>query len=285
MRHGLGRLLAYRTAGKFKSAFFITWNQEPNSLTDANWDAQLYDTKCNFVWERAKGVLDLLAPRPDERILDLGCGTAHLTADIASRGAHVVGVDRSSHMLRQAREKFPSIPFHLMDARSLAFSAEFDAVFSNAALHWIPQASDVVAGVACALKPGGRFVAEFGGKGNAARLVDAIETTLAGYGIAWSDLNPWYYPSIAEYATLLAHHGLEVREAVLFDRPTPLEDGEHGLATWLEMFGGSFIERLSENQRASFVRDVEAAARPALWKNGSWIVDYRRLRIAAWKAP
>jgi trans-aconitate methyltransferase len=235
------------------------------------------------VWEKGKGVVELLAPNPGERILDLGCGTGHLTAEIASRGAHVLGVDRSSTMLDQARRQFPDIQFAVADARAIGFSAEFDAVFSNAALHWIPQAAEVIAGIAKALKPGGRFVAEFGGKGNTGRLVNAIETTLAKYRIAWSEVNPWYYPSIAEYAALLEQHGIELRAAELFDRPTPLEDAEQGLATWLEMFGASFLNRLPDSRRAAFVRDVEAAARPDLWKNGSWVIDYRRLRIAAYR--
>jgi len=221
--------------------------------------------------------------QPGERILDIGCGTGHITAEIALRGAQVIGVDRSPDMLDQAREKFPAIAFELMDARTLAFSSEFDAVFSNAALHWIPQAAEVIAGVAKALKPGGRFVAEFGGKGNTARLVNAIDATLTQYGIAWSEVNPWYYPGIAEYATLLDQHGLEVRHAELFDRPTPLEDGEQGLATWLEMFCGVIVNRLSETHRDAFVHDLETAARPDLWRDGSWVMDYRRLRIAAWK--
>ena len=252
-------------------------------MTPTNWNANLYDAKYNFVWEKAKGVLELLAAQPGERVLDLGCGTGHLTAEIASSGVQVLGVDRSSDMLDQARRQFPNIRFELVDARALTFSSEFDAVFSNAALHWIPQAAEVIAGIGKALKPGGRFVAEFGGKGNTARVVNTLEITLAKYGISWSDVNPWYYPSIAEYAKLLEEHGLEARQAELFDRPTPLQDGERGLATWLEMFGGSFLNRLPENRRAAFMRDVETAAPPELWQNGAWVIDYRRLRIAAWK--
>lgn len=247
------------------------------------WNAELYDAKHSFVSEKAKGVVDLLAPKPGERILDLGCGTGTLTAEIAASGAQVIGVDRSSEMIGEARKKFLDLHFAICDARSLNFSAEFDAVFSNAALHWIPEAAPVVEGVSRALKPGGRFVAEFGGKGNVYNVVAALEIALTQLGISPAGANPWYYPSIAEYATLLEQHDLQVREAVLFERPTKLEDGERGLATWVAMFCGSFLERVPQTKRDDFLRATENAARPALWKSDHWELDYRRLRIAAGK--
>jgi trans-aconitate methyltransferase len=248
------------------------------------WNAGLYDAKHAFVWEKAKGVVQLLAAKSGERILDLGCGTGTLTAEIAACGAHVVGVDRSPEMIGEARKKFPAMQFEVCDARSLPFSGEFDAVFSNAALHWIPDADRVVQGVSHALRPGGRFVAEFGGKGNVQHVVTAIETADAEFGISANGANPWYYPSVAQYASLLEKHGLEVREAALFERPTKLEDSERGLEVWITMFGETFLQRVPPHQRNNFLRAVERAARPALWKTDHWELDYRRLRIAAWKA-
>ena len=135
-------------------------------MSAAKWDAKLYDAKHGFVWEKAKAVAELLAAKPGEHILDIGCGTGALTADIAAAGAEVLGVDRSAEMIAEAREKFPSLRFAVCDARTLPFANEFDAVFSNAALHWIPEAQQAVEGVVRALRPGGRLVAEFGGKGN-----------------------------------------------------------------------------------------------------------------------
>lgn len=252
-------------------------------MATSKWDAGLYDAKHSFVWEKAKVVVKLLAAQSGERILDLGCGTGTLTAEIAARGSQVIGVDRSSEMIKEACKKFPELRFEVCDARSLTFSEEFDAVFSNAALHWIPEAARVVEGVSRALRPGGRFVAEFGGKGNVRNVVQALEAALAHQGIPADGANPWYYPSIAEYATLLETHGLEVHEAVWFERPTRLEDGERGLATWVTMFCGSFTERVPEARRQDFLRAVENAARPALWKSDHWELDYRRLRIAARK--
>lgn len=247
------------------------------------WDAALYDSKHAFVWDKAKGLLELLEPQAGERILDLGCGTGQLTSEIAATGAHVVGVDRSAEMIAEARIKFPALSFEAVDARQLPFTEEFEAVFSNAVLHWIPDAEAVVRGVARSLRPGGRFVAEFGGKGNVQRVMTALESALVQMGLSPQGASPWYYPGIAEYSTLLERHGLEVRQALLFDRPTKLEDAERGLANWVTMFGDSFLSRLPESRRGEYLRAVEDAARPALWKTDHWELDYRRLRIAAWK--
>lgn len=252
-------------------------------MTSDKWDAKLYDAKHAFVWEKAKGVIGLLAAKSGERILDLGCGTGALTSEIALTGAEVVGVDRAVEMIEEARRKFPSLRFEACDARELRFVQEFDAVFSNAALHWIREAEQVVQGVAQALRPGGRFVAEFGGNGNVRKVISALETALRECGAPDSS-NPWYYPSIAQYSALLEKHGLEVREAALFDRPTKLEDAERGLEMWVRMFCGSFLERVPISQRDKYLRAVEAAARPALWNTDHWLLDYRRLRIAAQKS-
>ena len=254
-------------------------------MAESNWDAALYDAKHAFVWKKARALMRLLGPQPGEWILDLGCGTGQLCSEIAAHGAHVVGVDRSTEMIASARTKFPALHFLVADARALPFALEFDAVFSNAALHWIKEAEQVVRGIARALKPGGRFVAEFGGKGNIASLVAALEKSLTQMGASADGARTWYYPSIAEYSALLEKHALEVREAVLFERPTKLADGERGLANWIAMFGDSFSQRVPEPQRATYVRLVENAARPALWKAKHWELDYRRLRVVARKSP
>jgi len=255
------------------------------------WNAAEYDAKHAFVYEKAKGLVELLAPKSGERILDLGCGTGALTAEIAARGAEVLGVDRSEEMIAQARKKFPALRFELMDARELRANGGFDAVFSNAVLHWIPEAEEVIAGVAralkpaCAGRPGGRFVAEFGGKGNIQRLVAGFHRALAALGMRPPDeVGPWFYPSVAEYAGLLERHGLEVREASLFDRPTALEEGERGLENWIRVFRKTFMEKMGEADAQQWIREVEQQCRGELFRDGSWVLDYRRLRIAAWKA-
>jgi trans-aconitate methyltransferase len=251
----------------------------------AKWDANLYDEKHAFVWEKARGLVDLLAPQLGERILDLGCGTAQLTSEIVARGAEVVGVDRSAEMIEEARKKFPALRFEVCDARELRFQEEFDAVFSNAVLHWIPDAEPVIVGIARALKPGGRFVAEFGGRGNVQGIMDAFMGALTTFEIHADGASPWFYPSIGEYCALLERHSLEVEQAVLFDRPTKLEDGERGLANWIQMFGAPIVNRVLEPKREAYLREVERLARPALWKADHWELDYRRLRIVARKLP
>jgi len=247
----------------------------------SQWNAELYDDKHSFVWKMAAGVLELLEAKSGERILDLGCGTGHLTAQIAGTGAKVVGVDKSPDMIQQAREKYPALQFEVMDAREMAFPESFDAVFSNATLHWIKEPERVIAAIAKTLRPGGRFVAEFGGKGNTRELLAAVERAWAKLGLPEPAPKPWYYPSIAEYAALLEEHGFEVTYAILFDRPTPLEDGEHGLRNWLEMFGAVFLDKLPVDQREQAIAAVEREARPALFHDGRWVMDYRRLRVVA----
>jgi trans-aconitate methyltransferase len=248
------------------------------------WNAAQYDAKHAFVYEKAKALVDLLAPKAAERILDLGCGTGALTTEIAARGAEIMGVDASAAMVAQARKKFPALQFEVCDARKLGFEGEFDAVFSNAVLHWIPEAEQVIEGVARALMPGGRFVAEFGGKGNIQRLVAGFHRAFSALGMQEPEgVSPWFYPSVAEYSALLERHGLEVRQASLFERPTVLEEGERGLENWIRVFRQTFMEKMGEENAQRWIREVERQCRDELFRDGSWVLDYRRLRIAAWK--
>jgi len=244
------------------------------------WNAGLYDDKHSFVWKMAAGLVDLLEAQPGQRILDLGCGTGQLTGKIAETGAQVVGVDKSPEMIRQAREAYPKLRFEVMDAREIFFAEPFDAVFSNATLHWIKEPEKVIAGIAKVLKPGGRFVAEFGGKGNVEELMAATERAWHKLGMGAAP-KPWYYPSLAEYAGLLEEHGLETTYATLFDRPTPLEDGAFGLHNWLQMFGGVFLNQLSAEERERALAAIEREARRALFHDDHWVMDYRRLRVVA----
>lgn len=248
---------------------------------DAKWDANLYDEKHSFVWKMAADLLDLLEAKRGECILDIGCGTGHLTAQIAATGAHVIGVDRSAEMIQQARAAHPSLAFEIMDARQLSFAQPFDAVFSNATLHWITEPERVVTAIAAILRPGGRFVAEFGGKRNVHEVVSAFSRAWKNLKLPGDFPNPWYYPSVAEYSSLLERHSLEITYTLLFDRPTPLEDGEHGLRHWLDMFGGSIASAIAPDVREKLKAEVEREARPHLFHDARWVMDYRRLRIVA----
>jgi trans-aconitate methyltransferase len=250
-----------------------------NTSHPTKWDADLYDDKHAFVWKYGASLVDLLAPGAGERILDLGCGTGHLTARIAELGAEVVGIDSSPEMIEEARRLFPDIRFEVADARDFGFDQPFDAVFSNAVLHWVKPPEQAVACVARALGPGGRFVAEFGGQGNVRAVIAALIAAARAIGLGdWEP--PWYYPSIGEYAPLLERAGLEVSTAALFDRPTPL-DGEDGLRHWTEMFARDLVGRVAPVDRDRFFRHLEDAARPGLHRDGTWFADYRRLRVVA----
>ena len=227
------------------------------------WNATRYDEFCSFVTNYGAALLTLLDPKPGERILDLGCGTGHLTNDIAKSGATVVGVDSSPEMIAKAQAAYPGIQFVVADGTSFRSDEVFDAVFSNAALHWMKPPEAVVETIAAALKSGGRFVAEFGGKGNVRSVTDVLGS------------HPWYYPSIAEYASLLERHGIDVETAALFPRPTAIE-GESALRDWFKMF---YAAPLNDGR----FEEIERALRPKLYRDGTWYMDYVRLRITARK--
>jgi len=240
------------------------------------WDSSLYESDHAFVWKYGAALLPLLNPQPGERILDLGCGTGQLTSEIAATGADTLGIDSSADMIGQARRNYPKLKFQLADARTFQIGESFDAVFSNASLHWIPDARPVVQAIYRALKPGGRFVAELGGKGNTTRVMTALEQ--AG---APNPLRTFYFPSVGEYSALLESEGLEVRLATLFDRPTELEDPVRGLEQWLLMFQRKAIETIPADLRRAAVANLEDRLRPTLFYDGKWHIDYRRLRVVA----
>jgi len=243
------------------------------------WDSSLYDDRHSFVWKKVGDLIDVLNPKVGERILDLGCGTGHLTAQIAARGAVVTGLDSSVSMIAQARRNYPKLGFVLGDAGAFGFDDPFDAVFSNAALHWIPEAVPVIASVARALRPGGRFVLEMGAKGNIARIVEVLGAVMREAGYA--PRNPWYFPSAGEYATLLERHRFEIEALWTIERWNQLEHPEKGLREWLEMFGGVWFEEVPEKDREGLVAEMESRLRAGLYRDGAWWADYRRLRLSA----
>lgn len=246
------------------------------------WDAELYEARHSFVWHFGEAALAMLDPKRGERILDLGCGPGHLTHKIAERGAAVTGVDASPEMIALARRNYPDLSFVLEDAARMQFSEEFDAVFSNAALHWMLEARAVAGAFARALRPGGRFVAELGGKGNLRQIESAVEKIAHRYLGANLPPRRTFFPSLSEYSALLESVGLEVRFARLFDRPTELE-GPHGMENWLDQFEGYYFENLPAQKRKEALSAVVEELRPVLFQEGKWRADYRRLQIAAVK--
>lgn len=247
-----------------------------------SWNPELYEARHAFVWQLGEGVIDLLAPKPGEKILDLGCGTGQLTHKISERGAEVTGLDASPEMIGQARQNYPHLRFVLEDAAHMRFESEFDAIFSNAALHWMLDVIGVASGAARALRPGGRFVAELGGKGNIALIEHAITTVAESYHGEGIPKKRTFYPSVAEYAGVLESCGLEARMAQVFDRPTPL-DGAQGMENWIRQFKWYYYDSLPDKQAEDALRETVDLLRPSLFRDGQWYADYRRLRIVAVK--
>jgi trans-aconitate methyltransferase len=241
------------------------------------WNVELYQDKHSYVWEYGTKILAMLAPQPRERILDVGCGTGQLTAEIAAVGAEVVGLDLAEDAIAQCRQHYPHIEFKVANGANFTCEQSFDAVFSNAALHWIQPPAAAAQCIYQALKPGGRFIAEFGGKGNVQQIIEAMNQALAE-----PEYNPWYFPSIGEYSTLLEQAGFKVNYAALFPRPTKLE-GEQGLVNWIEMFAGSRIATLSTLTKTARMQQIESKLRPSLYRDGYWWADYQRLQIVATK--
>lgn len=247
------------------------------------WNPALYDTSHGFVSRYGQEVLSYLHPQPGESILDLGCGTGDLTNEIFLSGANVTGIDSSAEMIMRARSKFPKIEFQQMDARQLEFDIEFDAIFSNAVLHWIPEKEMVIKGMNLLLRKNGRVVLEFGGKGNMRQLLTALRNTLKEKGYHDNAaLEFWYFPSIGEYAAELEKYNFRVVHAAHFDRDTPLESGE-GIKDWLTMFGSNFFTGIPPAERENILNEVQRKLTPTNFVNGAWIADYKRIRIVAIK--
>jgi SAM-dependent methyltransferase len=253
--------------------------EERDVPTSQTWDPERYARNARFVADLGMPVVDLLDPKPGERILDLGCGDGALTEKLVALGCQVVGVDGSAEQITAAREW--GLEAYVMDGQTLTFVNEFDAVFSNAVLHWMKRADDVVGGVWRALKPGGRFIAECGGFGNITKITTVLYAVLHKYGVDGDAVNPWYFATPEQYAQHLTARGFHVTSIALIPRPTRLPGDITG---WLETFAESFLSAVSSPDRPAVVDEVRELLQPELCDaSGQWTADYVRLRFAAVK--
>lgn len=261
-------------------------------MSKTTWDSKLYQNKHSYVYEYGSDLLNLLKIKPEERILDLGCGTGQLSHAIQQAGAQVTGVDASASMINDAKENFPEVDFHVANAEDFYQDKEpfkkgsFDAAFSNAALHWMKNPVPVIRNVYELLKNKSRFVFEMGSKHNVEIIVNNLCQALITLKLKTSEevqkMNPWYFPSLGEYTSLLEKQGFHVELAQHFSRPTKL-DGEAGLRNWILMYAGSFLEDLNNEQLEEVLSMAEKLSKDSLYKDDHWEADYYRLRVVAVK--
>lgn len=243
------------------------------------WNADLYKEKHAFVFQYGNSLLEWLEPKEGENILDLGCGTGELTAQIAASGAHATGMDSSPAMIESAHKHFPDVRFGVADATNFNLPEKFDAVFSNATLHWIRQKEKVLDRIHHHLVPGGRLVLEMGGKGNVDDILGALDKTMKKHGYTYKPF--WYFPSVGEYTSLLEEYDFRVSQVQYFDRETELADPENGIIEWLRMFGDNLFEGIPAAAQQTILEETQELLRPTNFRDGKWYTKYVRLRIKA----
>ena len=247
----------------------------------SEWNAELYDSKHDFVAEYGKGLLEFVPRNSGQCILDLGCGTGVLTVQLMGLAQTVVGVDASATMIDKARVNYPEIEFMVCEALALPFKGQFDVVFSNAVFHWIADHDALLANIYKALKPDGKLVCEFGAAGNIATIERAFASACERCGYAYAPR--FNFPTPECFAEALGRNGFVAELVYDYDRPTPLKEGKQGLANWMRQFFASDLESMPEEAQAGIIADVENATREALWSKTEWVADYRRLRAIAHK--
>ncbi len=242
------------------------------------WNANEYNKNAGFVSKLGLPVINLLAPKKDEKILDLGCGDGTLSVEIQKYGSQVIAVDLSPDMVAKSKKK--GLKASVMSATQLEFYNEFDAVFSNAVLHWIQDASLVIKNIKQVLKPNGRFIGEFGGYGNIKSLQEAMQIVFEKHPEYGEFPNSWFFPKKEEYTELLEQDGFSVHYMKTFKRPTPIGD----IKEWLDIFANGIMKDVPTSKKESFKKEVETILKPKLFTpQDGWVVDYVRLRFVAQK--
>jgi 2-isopropylmalate synthase len=248
-------------------------------MTQPDWNASEYIKHAAFVPLFVSDVMSLLEPQPTDKSLDIGCGDGELTFKLQEQGCQVIGIDASPSMVAATQNR--GVKAYVIDGHYLDFKQEFNAVFSNAALHWLTKPEQVIQGVYAALKPHGRFVAEMGGAGNIAALLNAMQSVFREHSEFGEFKSPWFFPSVEEYKQLLEQAGFAVSYIELIPRPTPLASG---IEKWLEIFAEGIIRHLSPEQKQQFLIEVREKLLNTLYtEQDGWVADYVRLRFKAVK--
>lgn len=243
------------------------------------WNSSLYDNKHDFVAEYGKGLLEFVPENKKLSILDLGCGTGTLTAQLSKYADTLIGIDSSESMIAKARAQYGFINFMVCDALELPFENQFDIVFSNAVFHWISDHKALLNKVHKVLKPNGSLICEFGAAGNIAVIENAFRKACHDSGYDFNE--KFNFPTSEHFACLLKENGFIIDKIYDFDRPTPLKDNENGLVNWMKQFYASELELMPENARNEIIEEVEALTKSSLWNGREWVADYRRLRVVA----
>lgn len=243
----------------------------------SEWNAELYDNKHNFVAEYGKGLLEFV-PK-NKTVLDLGCGTGVLTAQLADFSKSVVGVDSSENMIKKAENQYRNINFFVCNALDLPFEKQFDVVFSNAVFHWINDHNRLLQNIKKVLKPGGMLICEFGAKGNIQIIENAFFTACKDLGYEFSP--KFNFPTSEHFADLLKNNGFVTDKIYDYDRPTLLKDNENGLTNWIRQFFASELEIMPIEKQNEIIKNTENLTRKKLWNKTEWVADYRRIRAIA----
>ncbi|HVZ25825.1 MAG TPA: methyltransferase domain-containing protein [Sediminibacterium sp.] len=246
------------------------------------WNPQLYNSKHDFVYKYGEDLVHVLDPKAGERILDLGCGTGFLTNRIQASGANVVGIDHDHDMILKARQDYPGINFRVLSATEFHFDEMFDAIFSNAVLHWVQEKEQAIDCMYSNLKRNGRLVLEMGGRGNVQGIIEALKKSLENHQLkdrAGKEI--WYFPSLGEYTSLLEHRGFRVSYAAHYNRETELQ--ADGIQHWIRMFGNAYLQGLDESVVNSITAEAQDRLFATHYREGRWYADYKRLRIVAVK--
>lgn len=253
-------------------------------MTGIKWKPELYNEKHSFVYKYGESLIEWLDPKANERILDVGCGSGQLTAKINELAQEAVGIDKSAEMIADARSKYPDIEFQVADASQFNFDKKFDSIFSNATLHWVTDYQNAIQCMYDHLKPDGKIVVEFGGKGNVQTIMDQLRHSLRDRGYTeQSNLDLWFFPSIGEYSTALEAVGFRVLLAEHYDRPTELSDAHSGIIDWISMFAESFFVGVANDHVDQIKSKVQEGVKDKCLVDGKWFADYRRIRVIATK--